>query len=63
MEVVTPVKSQCKIARNDEESSLYHNSTLINFTDLDQFHIFKAGSVLLILGSILGSILPFRILN
>ena len=33
MEVVTPVKSQCKIARNDEGSSLYHNSSLINFTD------------------------------
>ena len=33
MEVVTPVKSQCKIATNDEELCLYHNGTLINFTD------------------------------
>ena len=31
--VVTPVKCQCKIAKNDEESSLYHNGNLINFTD------------------------------
>ena len=27
------VKSQCKIARNDERSSLYHNGNLINFID------------------------------
>ena len=33
IEVVTPVKSQCKIARNNEGSSLYHNGHLINFTD------------------------------
>ena len=33
IEVVTPVKSQCEIARKDEESSLYHNGNLINFTD------------------------------
>ena len=32
-EIDTCIKSQCKIARNDEESSLYHNGNLINFTD------------------------------
>ena len=33
MEAVTSVKFQCKIDRNDEESSLYHKGNLINFTD------------------------------
>ena len=33
IEVVTPVQSQCKIAMNDEESSLYYNGNFINFTD------------------------------
>ena len=31
--LATPVKSPHKIARNNEESSLYHNGNLINFTD------------------------------
>ena len=33
IEAVTSVKSQCTIARNDEESSLYRNGNLISFTE------------------------------
>ena len=58
MEVVIPVKSQCKIARNDEECIKTVTLSILQ-TSLDQFRVFKAGSVLLILGSIL----PFCILN
>ena len=32
-EVVTPLKSQCKIAKNDNDCSWYHNSDIIYFTD------------------------------
>ena len=32
IEAVTSVKSQCKIARNDKESSLYHNALVIVMT-------------------------------
>ena len=58
MEVVIPVKSQCKIAGNDEVSIITVTLPMLQ-TSPDQFHVFKAGLVF----PILGSILPFCIHN
>ena len=60
VEVETPAKSHCKIVTNDEDWNQYYNSNINCFADHpDQFHVFKAGSVF----PILGSVLPFCLHN